>query len=92
MLSPSILRILDQNHAQLKACVQASSNALDIELWDSSGMRVIELQIAATAELARPSTAARQHSESTSERPFLQELLIATMRTEFKEYLANIIS
>jgi hypothetical protein len=81
-------------HIRSKSCSVESvcSNALDIELWDSSGMRVIELQIAATAELARPSTAARQHSESTSERPFLQELLIATMRTEFKEYLANIIS
>jgi hypothetical protein len=58
MLPPSILRILDQNHAQSKACVPTNSNAPDIELRDSSGLRGVELQIAATAELARPSTAA----------------------------------
>jgi hypothetical protein len=82
MLLPSIVRILDQNQAQLKAAEQTKVKSPDSNPESASGLKKIELEIAAAAELVKPSEAANPAAGTSSPAPFLEELLRAITKFE----------
>jgi hypothetical protein len=78
MLLSSILRMLDQNQAQLKAAEQAKASVSQPQKrQEGSGLQKIELEIAAAAELAKPSGVNPVNPANAQASPFMEELLRA---------------
>jgi hypothetical protein len=85
MLLPSILKILDQNDVQLRI-VESRARLPIPKDEEASGLRKIELEIAAAAELAKSSgTAVPPASAAASPGPFLEELRRAITKLEKPE-------
>ena len=78
MLTPSILRILNQPQLQTKI-VERAETGFQAELMAAerqlSGLEKIESEIAAAAELVKPHAADPQHPGIPKQRPGLAELL-----------------
>ncbi len=78
MLTPSILRILNQPQQQTKT-VEKAESGFQAELMAAerqlSGLAKIESEIAAAAELVKPRDAVSQHPEVSPQNPGLAELL-----------------
>jgi hypothetical protein len=83
MLLPSILRILDQNEHQWNA-TEAKTRDHTPTPGGVSGLQRIEIEIAAAAELVKPS-GVTQASGTPSKGPFFQELLRAITKFEKPE-------
>lgn len=84
MLLPSIITMLDQNQAQLKTAEHARTQPAQPE--HSSSLKKIELEIAAAAELVKPSEAVQPPAAKPSPAgPFLEELLRAITKFEKTE-------
>jgi hypothetical protein len=81
MLLPAIVRILDQNQAQLSTAEQAKAKAPS-NLESASSLQKIEMEIAAAAELAKPSGAVEPPVGAAPAGPFLEELLRAITKFE----------
>ena len=81
MLLPSIVKILDQNQAQLKAAEQAKVKPPAAKQEDGSSLQKIEIEIAAAAELVKPSDITPNAGPSSTG-PFLEELLRAITKFE----------
>lgn len=84
MLLPSILRMLDQNDTQLRIAESKTRVPLP-KLEEASGLQKIELEIAAAAELVKPSGVTAQPSSAASPSPFMEELLRAITKFEKSE-------
>lgn len=80
MLLPLILRMFDQNHAQQKPAEQPRAAEQVPKSQEASGLKSIELEIAAAAELAKAPAAAPTSVSSAG--PFLEELLRAINKFE----------
>jgi hypothetical protein len=84
MLLPSILRILDQKDPQWT--VAEPKKQVPSPLPEgASGLQTIELEIAAAAELVKPSAVTAQPSAARSTSPFMEELLRAITKLEQPE-------
>jgi hypothetical protein len=81
MLLSSILRILDQNKLQLGLSEQPRTPKLLPGTDDASGLQTIENEIAAAAELVKPSDVKIQPGNPQGG-PFLEELLRAITKFE----------
>jgi hypothetical protein len=84
MLLPSILKFLDQNDAQLRIA-ESKTRAPRPNPEEVSGLQKIEREIAAAAELVKPSGVAIQPSGTVPPNPFLEELLRAITKFEKAE-------
>ena len=82
MLLPSILRILVQNQSQLSRPEQAKSSKAPPGTDEASGLQKIENEIAAAAELVKPSGVEAQSAGNPSPGPFMEELLRAITKFE----------
>jgi hypothetical protein len=81
MLLPSILRILDQEHNQWTIPEHQQPRTLP-QLEGATGLQTIEREIAAAAELAKPSDVKPQPKGTPIAGPFLDELLRAITKFE----------
>jgi hypothetical protein len=84
MLLPSILKMLDQNDTQLRIA-ESKTRAPLPKLEEVSGLQKIELEIAAAAELVKPSGVTAQPLSTAPPSPFLEELLRAITKFEKSE-------
>jgi hypothetical protein len=84
MLLPSILRMLDQIEHQWNVA-EAKTRVPLAKPDEGTGLQRIELEIAAAAELVKPSSATTQPSGTPSTGPFLEELLRAITKFEKSE-------
>jgi hypothetical protein len=82
MLLPSILRILDQDQHELRIAEQAKARMPVSKPEEASGLQRIELEIAAAADLVKPSDATPEPAGTVSAGPFLGELLRAITKFE----------
>ena len=81
MLLPSILKILDQDHNQW-AIPEPQKHRTLPKLEEARGLQTIEREIAAAAELAKPSIAKPQSEKTPVAGPFLEELRRALTKFE----------
>ena len=82
MLLPSIVRILGQNQSQLKTAELPRAKPPVSNLEAASSLQKIEMEIAAAAELAKPSGTADPPAGIAPAGPFLEELLRAITKFE----------
>ncbi len=85
MLLPSIVKLLDQNQAQLKAAAPSKAKPPVSNPQSSPGLQTIEQEIAAAAELVKPSGVEKPASGPSPTGPFLEELLRAITKFEKSE-------
>ena len=81
MLLPSILKILDQDHSQWTVPEQQKPRTLP-QSEETTGLQTIEREIAAAAELAKPSSVKTQSETTPVTGPFLEELRRAITKFE----------
>ena len=81
MLLPSILKILDQDHSQWTIPEQQKPKMLS-KPEEATGLQTIEREIAAAAELAKPSNVKPQAEKAPVAGPFLEELRRAITKFE----------
>ena len=79
MLIPSILRMLDSDRVQLNAAAQPDIKAPPPT---SNSLREIEIEIAAAAELVKPSSGGQPATPNQAAGPFLEELIRAVTKFE----------
>jgi len=85
MLLSSILRILDQNPQHLNDAAPQNVKAPAASEAEGSSLQKIELELAAAADLVKPSETPHQPAGASPAGPFLEELLRAITKFEKPE-------